>query len=72
MLVLTRKEQERLVIDGNIVITVVRISGGGVKIGIDAPPEVSIKREELLDRPNAGRLTALATTSVQLACSCDC
>lgn len=51
MLVLSRKENERLVIDGNIVIQVVQISGGRVSIGIEAPCDVSIKREELLNRP---------------------
>jgi len=51
MLVLSRKENEKLVIDGHIIITVVRITGGGVRLGIEAPPEVSIKREELLQRP---------------------
>ena len=51
MLVLSRKENEKLVIDGNIIITVLRITGGGVRIGIEAPPEISIKREELLKRP---------------------
>ena len=50
MLVLSRKENERLVIDGNIVIQVVHISGGQVRIGIEAPRNVSIKREELLSR----------------------
>lgn len=50
MLVLSRKEQEKLVINGNIIVTVVRITGGGVRIGIEAPPEVSVKREELLHR----------------------
>jgi carbon storage regulator len=54
MLVLSRKEGERLVIDGNIVITVVKVGGGGVRLGIEAPPAVSIKRTELLSRPNAG------------------
>jgi len=54
MLVLSRKEGERLVVDDNIVITVVKVQGGGVRIGIEAPPEVAIKRAELLSRPNAG------------------
>jgi carbon storage regulator len=56
MLVLSRKENEKLVIAGNIVITVVRIMGGGVRIGIEAPPEISVKREELLHRARAQQL----------------
>lgn len=53
MLVLTRKERERLVIDERIVITVVRVAGGAVRLGIEAPLEVPIRREEVrvTDRP---------------------
>lgn len=47
MLVLSRKPGERLWIGENIKVTVVRISGGGVRIGIEAPPELAIVREEL-------------------------
>jgi len=52
MLVLSRKENERLIIDGNIIVTVVRVAGGKVRLGIEAPPEVHVKREELLSRPS--------------------
>jgi|DewCreStandDraft_4_1066084.scaffolds.fasta_scaffold11698_7 carbon storage regulator len=48
MLVLTRKERERLIIDERIVITVVRVAGGAVRLGIEAPLEVPIRREELV------------------------
>lgn len=47
MLVLSRKEGEKLVIDGNIVITINRITGHRVSIGIEAPPDVRISRGEL-------------------------
>ncbi len=49
MLVLTRKTSERIHIGDDIVITVVKIMGFTVRIGIDAPKEIIIKREELLD-----------------------
>lgn len=59
MLVLTRKEQERLIIDERIVITVVRVAGGAVRLGIEAPLVVPIRREEVRladDQPiSAGR-----------------
>ena len=48
MLVLARRENERIVIDGRITITVVRVQGDRIRIGIEAPPEVPIMREELL------------------------
>ena len=46
MLVLTRKAQEEIMIGDNIVVSIVKVSGGKIKIGITAPPEISIKREE--------------------------
>jgi carbon storage regulator len=47
MLVLSRKQSERLIIGDNIVVTIVRIAGGSVRLGIEAPPEVQIQREEI-------------------------
>jgi len=47
MLVLTRKLGERVVIDDRIVIEVLDIKGSRVRLGIEAPPGVSILREEL-------------------------
>ncbi len=52
MLVLSRKEGEQLLIGDNIVLTVNRISGNRVAIGINAPKEVPIVRGEL-DRVDA-------------------
>jgi carbon storage regulator len=50
MLVLSRKAGQRVLIGGNVSITVVRIRGRSVRIGIEAPPELPIVREELLDK----------------------
>ena len=47
MLVLSRKEGEKLIVDDNIVITINRISGHRVSIGIEAPPDVRVSRGEL-------------------------
>ena len=44
MLVVSRKEGERLVIGDNVVITLVKIKGGTVRIGIEAPPEIAVRR----------------------------
>ncbi len=47
MLVLSRKESERITLGDSIVITVVRVSGDRVRLGIEAPAEVVVLREEL-------------------------
>jgi carbon storage regulator len=47
MLVLSRKEGEKLVIGGNITIEVVRIHGNRITLGIQAPADVKILRSEL-------------------------
>ena len=48
MLVLTRKLMERLYIGNDICVTVVRLEGGQVRLGIDAPREIAVVRAELL------------------------
>ena len=48
MLVLSRKKQESIVIDGHTTITILDCGRGGIRIGITAPADVSIVRQELL------------------------
>lgn len=47
MLVITRKDGETLLIGDNIKVTVVKSKSGTVRIGIEAPKEVKVLREEL-------------------------
>jgi carbon storage regulator len=54
MLVLSRKLNETIVIDGDIRITVVGIRGKHVQLGIEAPGSVGIYREELLVSAGTG------------------
>ena len=49
MLVLTRKIGEKLIIGDEIVVQVLSVSGDQVKIGIQAPPTVSIHRNEVYE-----------------------
>jgi carbon storage regulator len=47
MLVLSRKPAESIIINGNIKVTVTAVLGGQVRIGIEAPPDVTVDREEV-------------------------
>jgi len=61
MLVLSRKIGQRILIGDSIAITVVRVSSGGVRLGIEAPADLAVVREELreqLDRADAEKRQA--------------
>jgi carbon storage regulator len=47
MLVLSRKEGEKIKIGENIWITVVRVAGNKVRLGVDAPPSIMVDRAEI-------------------------
>jgi carbon storage regulator len=47
MLVLSRKLNEKIVIDGGIVVTVVKIDRNQIRLGIEAPSDVRVFREEI-------------------------
>lgn len=51
MLVITRKINEAVVIEGGIRVVVTEITGGKVRLGFEAPREVRIDREESLPKP---------------------
>lgn len=53
MLVLSRKVGEKILIGEEIVVTVVRVTGSKVRLGFDAPPEVTVLREEVEDERRA-------------------
>ena len=48
MLVLSRHKNEAIVIDGQIKVTVVEIKGDKIRLGIEAPREIAVWREELV------------------------
>lgn len=58
MLILTRRKDETIVIDGNIVVTVTGISGDRVRIAIDAPKQISIHRHEVQEVINTEKTEA--------------
>ena len=53
MLILTRKQAESINIGNDITITVLGVSGRQVRIGIDAPKDVAVHREEITQRIQA-------------------
>ena len=49
MLVLSRKKNETIIINDNIIVTVIEIRGDKVRLGFDAPKDVPIHRREVYD-----------------------
>jgi carbon storage regulator len=70
MLVLSRKVGEEIVIGSNIRITLVAINGGKVRIGVTAPKDVVVDRQEINQRRKEfakGRPTLLLMPSVEIS-----
>jgi carbon storage regulator len=61
MLILTRKAGESIVIDGRIVITITRLEGDVVKLGIDAPVSVPVHRREVYNEIQESNQAALTS-----------
>ncbi len=66
MLILTRKLGESITITENIKITVLGIAGKQVKLGISAPDNVSVHREEIFNKIKQENLQALAVVQDDL------
>tara|TARA_B100001939_G_C16908673_1_gene603555 strand:+ start:95 stop:313 length:219 start_codon:yes stop_codon:yes gene_type:complete len=49
MLVLSRKPNESIVIDGNVTVSVLRVDNDNVRIGVDAPLEIPVMRKEIYE-----------------------
>jgi carbon storage regulator len=66
MLVLSRKVGESVIIDGRIVVKIVRLDGDSVRVGIEAPAEVPIHRQEIYDEIQRTNQEALTKGRPQL------
>lgn len=62
MLVLSRKPGERIIIGDEVAITVVRIGPNAVRLGIDAPRDMNVVREELYFPDRAATATVESTS----------
>jgi carbon storage regulator len=69
MLVLSRRAGERIQIGDSIEVTIVRISSGVVRIGIEAPSELSVVREEIQTGERQFRRTPQAKKQNNLSCA---
>jgi len=67
MLVLTRKLGESLILSYGIKITVIEVKGRQVRLGIEAPANVMVHREELWERISTGNRTAAALSPLTLS-----
>jgi carbon storage regulator len=67
MLVLSRKESQRIRLGDSIVVTIVKISGDKVRVGIDAPTDVLVLRDELEVHVTAPAVAANPSTSSRVA-----
>lgn len=63
MLILTRRIGESIIVDGDIKVTILGVKNGQVKIGVDAPKEVSVNREEVQKKIDAAEEAALLSRS---------
>jgi carbon storage regulator len=59
MLILSRKINESIVIDGRIVVKIVRLEGEVVKVGVEAPADVPVHRQEVYDEIQRNNREAL-------------
>ncbi len=66
MLILSRKPGESIIIDGRIVVRVMRLEGEVVKLGIEAPPEIPVHRQEVYDEIQRSNKEALTSSKAKL------
>jgi carbon storage regulator len=66
MLILSRKPGESIVINGIITVKIMRMEGGAIKLGIEAPQEVPVHRQEVYEEIQKNNHDALTHTCESL------
>lgn len=66
MLILSRKSGESIVIDGRIKVTIIRVEGEAIKVGIEAPAEVQVHRQEVYEEMQKSNQLAITRQKVPL------
>ncbi|HMJ90877.1 MAG TPA: carbon storage regulator CsrA [Candidatus Acidoferrum sp.] len=66
MLILSRKVNESIIIDGRIIVRIMRVDGEVVKVGIEAPKEMPVHRQEVYEEIQKNNQEALATNRAAL------
>ncbi|KPU44664.1 hypothetical protein OXPF_17500 [Oxobacter pfennigii] len=66
MLVVTRKQNQSLIINGNIEIIIIEARDGSVKIGVEAPRDVKIYRKEIFEEIRDENKSALNTRELDI------
>ena len=62
MLVLSRRTNESIVIDGKITVSILRVEGEVVKVGVSAPKEIHVLRKEVYDEIQSSNLQAVGAS----------
>ena len=67
MLVLTRKTDESIIIGDNIAITVVAVEGDQVRLGVTAPKDIAVHRQEVYEQIKKENLEAAQSSSTDIS-----
>lgn len=71
MLILTRREGESVLIGDQVTITVLRVKGNQVRLGVNAPKDVAVQREEISERVRTEVTEATSTVSAASSVAAD-
>jgi carbon storage regulator len=71
MLILTRRVGETVVIGDDVTVTVLGVKGNQVRLGVNAPKEIAVHRQEIFERIQKEKEEAAAQAPVKIAAAAD-